>query len=200
MVLAVRTMGSGAAFLRHQLSACALSQQTGIKKAAFSTFSHFGFPSLQSSSQSSSALVSRVNIPRIAPQLAIQFRFFSSQKGREEETFLHFPAQDAIVAYLTKHPLTNNPYLTEKKIIETVSKFFADQDKAEPGVDMGVMLSLYDLNEKLGLPQMALMTIQLNLTQALKDCANGKPIEVEKKNEPFRCRSRRSSCISGTQV
>lgn len=71
--------------------------------------------------------------------------------------------------------------MSEKKIIETVAKFFADQDKADMGVDMGVMLTMMDLNEKLGLPQMSLMAINLNLTAALKDCANGKKIELEKK-------------------
>jgi len=97
---------------------------------------------------------------------------------------LHFPSQGAIVSYLEQHPLTSketNPYLSEQKIIETVAKFFADQDKADMGVDMGVMLTMMDLNEKLGLPQMSLMAINLNLTAALKDCANGKKIELEKK-------------------
>lgn len=97
---------------------------------------------------------------------------------------LHFPSQGAIVSYLEQHPLTSketNPYLSEKKIIEAVAKFFADQDKADMGVDMGVMLTMYDLNEKLKLPEMALMTINLNLTAALKDCANGKKIDLEKK-------------------
>lgn len=98
-------------------------------------------------------------------------------------SILQFPAQDAITTYLTKHPLTSDPYLTEKKIIETVAKFFANQRKAELGVDMGVMLSLYDLNKKIGLPETALIAIQMNLVEALKDCANGKPIEVEKKTK-----------------
>lgn len=95
---------------------------------------------------------------------------------------LHFPSQGAIISYLEQHPLTSDPYLKEKKIIETVAQFFADQDKAPMGVDMGVMLTMMDLNEKLGLPQMGLMAINLNLTAALKDCANGKKIEVEKKS------------------
>ncbi|KAG8171508.1 hypothetical protein JTE90_007397 [Oedothorax gibbosus] len=66
---------------------------------------------------------------------------------------LHFPSKGEIVSYLEQHPLTNDPYLTEKKIIEAVADFFADKDKAPMGVDMGVMLKLADLNEKLQLPQ-----------------------------------------------
>ncbi len=84
MTLAVRAIGPGTAFLRHQLSLCALSKQSGVKKAAFSTFMHFSFPSLRSNSQSSNALVSRVNISRCTHQPNVQFRFFSSQKDRSE--------------------------------------------------------------------------------------------------------------------
>ena len=94
---------------------------------------------------------------------------------------IHFPSKEVIASYLQKHSLTKDPYLTEKRIIETVASFFANSDKVPIGVDIGVSLSLFDLNEKLGLPKFALMTIQLNLEQALKDCAAGKPIKVEKK-------------------
>ncbi|KAG8194647.1 hypothetical protein JTE90_003120 [Oedothorax gibbosus] len=86
---------------------------------------------------------------------------------------LHFPSKGEIVSYLEQHPLTNDRYLTEKKIIEAVADFFADKDKTLMGVDMGVMLKLADLNEKLQLPQVALITININLTAALKDCAAG---------------------------
>jgi len=92
-----------------------------------------------------------------------------------------FPSKEAIVSYLQQHPLTKDPYLTEKKIIETMANFFAKQEKVPDGINLGVMLSLSDVNKKLKLPRVALMTIQINLVAALKDCANGKKIEVEKK-------------------
>ena len=96
---------------------------------------------------------------------------------------LHFPSEREIISYLEQHPLTSDPYLKEKKIIETVAKFFANQDKADMGVDIGVMLTMHDLNEKIKLPETAVMAINLNLTAALKDCANGKKIELKKSND-----------------
>ncbi len=93
---------------------------------------------------------------------------------------LHFPSQGAIVSYLEQHPLTSketNQYLSEEKIIEAVAKFFGDQDKPEMCVDTGVMLTMYNLNEKLKLSEMVLESITLILTDALKDCANGKKID-----------------------
>lgn len=49
------------------------------------------------------------------------------------------------------------------------------------GVDMGVMLIMHDLNKKLNISDIDMIAINRNLTAALKDCANGKKIEVEKK-------------------
>ena len=92
---------------------------------------------------------------------------------------LHFPQEDTILAYLAKHPLTSNN--TETKINETVSKFFANREQTASGVDELVMFSLGDMNEKLGLPEIKLLFIQQRVTAALKDCANGRLIEVEKK-------------------
>ena len=84
---------------------------------------------------------------------------------------VHFPSQEAIVSYLQGHALTSNPYLTEKRIIETVAGYFANQEKAPLGINLGVMLALHDLNERLQLPGFSLNAIQLNLTTALMDCA-----------------------------
>lgn len=92
---------------------------------------------------------------------------------------LHFPQEDVILAYLAKHPLTSNN--TETKINETVAKLFANQKQTEPVVNKLVMFSLGDMNEKLGLPEIKLLFIQQRVTSALKDCANGGLIEVEKK-------------------
>lgn len=119
----------------------------------------------------------------------VSYRPKSTETVQERSTFkstetLHFPPKGAIISCLEQHPVTSketNPYLTEKKIIEAVADFFADQDKAPMGVDMGVMLTMMDLNEKLGLPQMGLMAINMSLTEALKDCAAGEAISVEKK-------------------
>ena len=99
------------------------------------------------------------------------------------DTLYHFPDQNTILEYLSKHPMTNDAFLTEKKIIETVAKFFANQSKVDCGVNLGVVLSLYEMNEKLHLPEMVLKIIQVALSQALKDCANGKPIPQEEKME-----------------
>lgn len=87
---------------------------------------------------------------------------------------LRFPAQNELTACLKKHPMTNDPYFTEKRINEVVAKSFANQEKVPLGIDLGVMLELNDLNEKLRLPAMRLKTIQLNLTTALKYCAKEK--------------------------
>jgi len=38
-----------------------------------------------------------------------------------------------------------------------------------------------DLGQKIGLPKFSLIAINLNLIAALKDCPNGKAIEIEKK-------------------
>ena len=90
---------------------------------------------------------------------------------------LHFPSENGIIAYLEKHPLTSkevSPFLHEKKVIQAVAKFFAEQNKVPAGVNLGVMLTLYDLKPTLGIPDVALATMQLALTRALVDCANGK--------------------------
>ncbi len=100
---------------------------------------------------------------------------------------LHFPSKEAIVSYLEQYPSTSkaiNPYLSTKNIIEAVAGFFADQEEVAPdGVDTGVMLTMMDLNEKLDLPQIELVRIKLNLTTALKDCAAGKAISMEKTSD-----------------
>ena len=93
-----------------------------------------------------------------------------------ELSIMRFPAQDVIVAYLTKHTLTSDPYLVEKKIIEAVAKFFANQDKEPIGVDLGVALETMSLSKKLGLSTMSLAHLNENLAKALKDCAAGKAI------------------------
>jgi hypothetical protein len=98
---------------------------------------------------------------------------------------LHFPSQEAITAYLAKHPLISDPlisdsYNQEKKIKDAVAQFFANSRKVPMGVQMGVMLTISELNKKFGLPQSAVMALNMNLTEALQDCANEQEIQLEK--------------------
>jgi hypothetical protein len=102
-------------------------------------------------------------------------------KEKTMSSALHFPSHSTIVSYLENHPLTSNPYLKEKGIIEAAARAFADQSKVPMGIQMGVMLTMHDLNEKIKLPQVTMMTIHMNLTQALEDCARGNEINLEKK-------------------
>lgn len=90
---------------------------------------------------------------------------------------LHFPSEGEIIAYLQQHPLTNDPSLTEKNIIQAAAKVFADQEKAPLSVNMLVKFMMQNLNKKLELSEKILMIIQKNLTAGLKDCANGKEID-----------------------
>jgi len=94
---------------------------------------------------------------------------------------LHFPSQEAIVSYLEQHPLTRDPYFKGRGILTAVAKVFADQDRADMDVDRGVRLTMGDLEQKIGLPNFALMAVHSTFKQALKDCANGVPIKIEKK-------------------
>lgn len=109
-------------------------------------------------------------------RLILPLRMPSSEekKKKSKPSALHFPSGSTIVTYLKQHPLTSDPYLAEENIIQAVAEFFGDQDNVEQGITMGVMLTLYDLNEKLGLCQSTLAAIQMNLTAALMDCAKGK--------------------------
>lgn len=87
---------------------------------------------------------------------------------------MHFPSREVLVSCLDNHPLTGKQvtkYLTEKGITQAVAESFADTDKAPMGVDLGVMLTVYDLNEKLRLPDPTLTILQMSLVGALRDCA-----------------------------
>lgn len=92
----------------------------------------------------------------------------------------HFPSQAAIVSYLEQYS-SEDRYLKENGVFKAVAQYFADQSFDGMGVQMGVTLTMCDLGKKIGLPGYAVITIIKNLTEALKDCANGKRIEIEKK-------------------
>lgn len=94
----------------------------------------------------------------------------------------HFPSQEAITSYLAKHPLTNNPYHHKHKINEAIATFFANSATVPLGIQMGVMLTIYTINQKLQLTEPALLSLNINLTQALRDCANGKAMQLGKQN------------------
>lgn len=99
-------------------------------------------------------------------------------------SILHFPSREAIITYLEQHPNINqdgDTYLKDNHIIEAVADFFADQDKAPLGVNIGVNMVMTDIGERLNLNIAGIVTIGMNLTKALKDCANGKKFELEKK-------------------
>ncbi len=84
-----------------------------------------------------------------------------------------FPSQTEIDAYLREHPATNTAYLREKReIIESIAKTFAEEEKFEEGIKMGVKLVMTDLNKKLKLPPFGQLTIEKCLVKALTDCAN----------------------------
>jgi len=94
---------------------------------------------------------------------------------------VRFPDQNAIQAYLEKHPLTRDPWLKEMKVLEVAAKSFANSDKAPMGIQMGVTLMLHDLGGVV--PEQAMMPITLNLVQALQDCAEGKEIKKPESKE-----------------
>lgn len=89
---------------------------------------------------------------------------------------LHFPSEQSITSYLEKHPFTNNPYLKEKKIIDAVAKFFANTNKVDEVVTLGVMLTLHNLSKEIELTKEMRKVITMNLIEALKDCAHDKQI------------------------
>lgn len=177
MTLAIRAMGPITTFLSHRLSVRTL----GGTKTAFSTF--LPFPN-----QGSSLQPFRVNTPRIASQLAIRSRCFSSQKDRSDPT-LRFPDASTIARYLSDHKLLNTDYYKEKgitkAIAELASERFADSDKTEVGIEMGIALLILDLQKgrdgythkllpnlgKLELPPMVWIQISQATKRALIDCA-----------------------------
>lgn len=80
---------------------------------------------------------------------------------------LPFDPQEAISAYLQKHPHTSG---LDQKIIDTVASFFGGQTFAEVAIDTLVQLKLSNIqpSEK--------RLVRIRLTAALIDCANRQPI------------------------
>ncbi len=100
---------------------------------------------------------------------------------------LHFPSAEVMTKYLSEHPLLSLDYYKEKGITETVAKLaadrFADSDKVEMGIKMGVELIAYDLQNgedgftgtkitKInGMSPMFWIQFSMGLESALIDCA-----------------------------
>ncbi|HEV3269271.1 MAG TPA: hypothetical protein VGZ69_01315 [Candidatus Rhabdochlamydia sp.] len=84
-------------------------------------------------------------------------------------TIFCFPKKEELINNLEKHPkLSFSPYFTEKKIIEKVADFFAEEEKDSDGLNLGVALCLYHLKI---LPAGQGLMREL-LVQALEGCAN----------------------------
>ncbi len=104
-----------------------------------------------------------------------------------EPILLHFPAEKEIVDYLTRHPLTQDRYLADKKIISTVAKTFAEQERIPSSLDIGIKETLLEMNQQLRLNDNALFTIEDNLKRALSDCATQtKPAAKPKAGEELK--------------
>lgn len=65
---------------------------------------------------------------------------------------LHFPSAESMVSFLAEHPLLKTDYCEEKgvtkAIAELAAKRFADREKSEIGVRIGVLLMIRDLQEE----------------------------------------------------
>ncbi len=82
---------------------------------------------------------------------------------------LHFPSKELLLKYLEQHPLTKDPFLKEKGIIQAIAEFFANEKIVSLGVDVGVINTLSDLDEKLKLPWLTVTKIGENISRALKN-------------------------------
>lgn len=88
-------------------------------------------------------------------------------------SILQFPSRNTIIEYLTEHPLTTDPIFEEKKLIVAAAKAFANKEKQEFNVQMGVMKTVCRPKIIKGLDDDKILKICLDLTRALKDCAKG---------------------------
>jgi hypothetical protein len=100
----------------------------------------------------------------------------NTKEKADPEKIYRFPSQKLLTTCLSQHPVAGteaNPYLTEKKIIQTVAKEFAASEANSGGIEMGVMLTLDDLNT-VQLHVTTLLTIHMTLVDAVKECALNK--------------------------
>jgi len=102
---------------------------------------------------------------------------------------ISFPSSRTIMDTLAKQDWLNEPYFQEKGVTKAVAELaaarFANRDVASAGVDMGVMLMMYDLQTgsdgftgqtlpnlgKLGLPAIVWSQLTMMLKETLLECA-----------------------------
>lgn len=89
---------------------------------------------------------------------------------------LQFPSERMIGSFLKEHQLTEE---LDIRIIDLAASQFAYQHKLQLNVPVGVMNALNTPNVELGLDDDEMLAICSNLSQALKDCANYKPISLQ---------------------
>jgi hypothetical protein len=87
---------------------------------------------------------------------------------------LSFPNEATIKNYLeNEHPLTKDDlYMKKKKVLEAAARTFADKEKVPMGINLGLTLMLHDIGYDV--PHPAYTITIINLSEALKDCAEGK--------------------------
>ncbi len=103
---------------------------------------------------------------------------------------LYFPDANTMTQYLSNHPLLKTDFYQENGITKAISELaaerFANSEKVEMGVIMGIMLLMHDLHEgkdaftgkslpnlgKLGMPSIMWAHISESTQKALLDCAN----------------------------
>jgi hypothetical protein len=66
--------------------------------------------------------------------------------------------------------------LTEKKVIAAAAEHFANETGSPSDIEVGVKLWLSNNKERFNLPRECVTMVVVNLTEALIDCAQGKPI------------------------
>ncbi|HSX10700.1 MAG TPA: hypothetical protein VLF94_03160 [Chlamydiales bacterium] len=101
-------------------------------------------------------------------------------------TRLQFPSADVMTQFLSNHGLLNCDYYRENNITQTVARLsaerFADTNKPERGIEMGIMLIVNDLKTgkdgfsgadlpKIELPEAMWPQLGLALRKALVECA-----------------------------
>jgi hypothetical protein len=90
---------------------------------------------------------------------------------------LHFPTKIQIENFLSKDLGTSDSYLIEKKVNDIVASFFSNKEITEAELEGQVKAKLIEINNKSNLmPLFALVTVIMNYTRVLKECAHRVPI------------------------
>lgn len=83
------------------------------------------------------------------------------------------PSESVLTSHLENSSLINNPNLKEeeKQIIQVVAKTFDCKTMCEPLFTNQVVGTLYDLNERINIPELALIPIINKVIDVLKKCS-----------------------------